>query len=190
MNPSLVACISSLSLFARARMSAGAKLFFMAMVATVSSTGLISGKDSNQALERWKSNRELALKNASEIEKTLLGSLQNDLSPVVRQGAAQQLGNYSQNPLVVRGLADALENDTDKAVRYASALSLGLSPTFKALRALEKASVDPDPALRRQIAFSLKRHRIGANRIKAQQLLKKLLADSDVSVREMALDSK
>jgi len=128
----------------------------------------------------------LVKNHASDLEKTLIQTLQTDPDAVVRQGAAQSLGNYSQNPLVVRALADALRDDKEKSVRYACALGLGLSPTFKAIRALESASTDPDADLRRQIAFSLQRHRVGANKKKAESLLKQLQKDSDESVRLMA----
>lgn len=172
--------------FARAR--AYAKSFFLFGWVVVSSSGLINAgaKRTNEALDRWQKNREMSAINAPDAERNLMDSLMSDSSPIVRQGAAQQLGNYSQNPLVVRALAYALRNDLEKSVRYACALSLGLSRTFKAITALERALNDSDPDLRRQIAFSLKRHRIGAGKVRANLLLKKLQKDSDPSVREMA----
>lgn len=208
MNQSTVAYISKFSFFARAcallkATRLWATVFGFVFVGGVCSTGLIHAENSkknstltvpakpktNEALERRKANRELLLKNTSEGEKALIEALRNDPSGVVRQSAAQQLGNHSQNPLVVRALAEALRDDREQSVRYASALSLGLSPTFKAITALEKAASDPDPDLRRQVAFSLKRHRVGQNKRKATDLLKKLQRDTDPSVRAMAAES-
>ena len=133
-------------------------------------------------LVRHRLNQILAENSVSGVEKDIIESLKKDPSPIVRQGAAQTLGNYVQTPAVVRALSNALREDSEKSVRYACALSLGLSDSFLSITALEKASRDPDPDLRRQVAFSLKRH----TSYKAKQLLKKLKKDSDSSVRLMA----
>jgi HEAT repeat protein len=112
----------------------------------------------------------------------LVASLQNDKDPMVRQGAAQMLGNYVYNLDAVKSLVRALEKDSDAGVRYACALSLALSKTSEAFQALEKAAKDTDPNLRRQVAFSLHRHPAK----KAQKILKQMQKDSDESVRMMA----
>ncbi|MCG3205659.1 MAG: hypothetical protein KCHDKBKB_02381 [Elusimicrobia bacterium] len=194
MKRTLTAYITkSFSFFARARAHdlkkswVAAKFLFVAAWAMTSSTGLIFCADAvDESFGRWRKIQKLQRLPASEVETILIAALQSDPSSVVRQGAAQSLGNYSQNSVVVRALAKALHEDPEKSVRCACALSLGLSPTFKAIRALENAVDDPDPDLRRQIAFSLKRHRVGANKLKAEALLKKLGKDSDLSVRLMA----
>lgn len=187
-------------IFFIARVCACAKYFFLFLLLGADSNGLIGAVEKqravvrsvdvdgkrNDALFRWKKNRELAVKKTLDTENTLIAALQNDSSAIVRQGAAQQLGNYGQNRFAVRALADGLLNDADKSVRYACALSLGISPTFKAITALERAMNDPDPDLRRQIAFSLNRHAKGPNAVRAGILLKKMRRDADSSVREMA----
>lgn len=176
---------------ARARLSA-CVVFLFAIVILSDSTALIAApaatpkKTESASLKRLRQNQDLAKQKPSEAEVSLMTTLQFDTDPMIRQGAAQMLGNFSQNPAVVRVLANALRDDKEKAVRYACALSLGLSPTFKAISALEKAAEDPDADLRRQVAFSLQRHRTGRNKVKAEQILKQLQRDNDASVREMA----
>lgn len=177
--------------FIFARASVCAKIFVLAFVCITSSTGLIFADKKIKfvapatALDRWNANRDLAKREVSGVEATLIASL-NDPEPMVRQGAAQELGKYAQNPAVVHALSDTLLNEKAPAVRYACALSLGLSPTFRAIRALEKVAADPDANLRRQVAYSLQLHRKGQNKRKAEELLKKLRRDSDASVRTAA----
>ncbi len=113
---------------------------------------------------------------------TLIASLKTDPSPTVRQSAAQELGRYARDAAVVAALADALKKDKAQEVRAACALSLAFSDTPAADDALELASRDRDPNLRRQAAFSLKRHKSA----KAAAVLKRLKTDPDASVRNMA----
>ncbi len=112
----------------------------------------------------------------------LVSSLKTDPSSTVRQSAAQELGRYTRDAAVVAALCDALKNDKAQDVRCACALSLAFANTPESDAALELASKDQDPNLRRQAAFSLKRH-TGA---KAAAILKKLEKDADASVRGMA----
>lgn len=185
MHTAVVAYITKkLSFIARACAHASVICFFVA--GTVCSSGLTVRESKgrpNPVLDRLHKNQDSTRKHLGDVEKNLIAALQSDPDAMVRQGAAQSLGNYVQNPLVVRALAGALDSEKEKSVRYACALSLGLSPTFKAITALEKASTDPDADLRRQIAYSLQRHKVGANKVKATALLKKLSKDADSSVR-------
>lgn len=170
---------------ARARAYARVQAWAAIFAVVVCSSGLIHSKE-NPTLKHIRNNQEFAHKNPTEAEFKLIETLETNSDPIVRQSAAQLLGNHCQNLTVVSVLANALQKDSDKAVRCACALSLGLSPTFRAITALERSSDDRDPDLRRQIAFSLKRHRVGANKIRAESLLKKMQKDDDVSVRMMA----
>lgn len=133
-------------------------------------------------LVRMRLNQTMAETGLSDGGKLLIESLRSDADPMVRQGAAQSLGNFVQEPIVVTALAEALEKDSEAPVRYACALSLGLSKTPVAFAALEKAAVSTDPDLRRQVAFSLKRQ----DSKKADAILKKMRNDKDASVRMMA----
>lgn len=142
----------------------------------------LSRTTEESGLVRHRLNQALVGKLLSGVELDLIDSLKNDPDPVVRQGAAQSLGNYVQNSLVIRALSDQLKTETEKSVRYACVLSIGLSSSFLSMKALEKASVDSDPNMRRQVAFILKRH----TGFKPEQLLKKLQRDVDLSVRQMA----
>lgn len=174
-------------------------LSFVVMIVSLYSTGLIAAPKNHKksltkeeilskrtteqkGLARHRLNRELVASGLSEGGLELISSLQSDSDPVVRQGAAQALGNYTQNRVVVRALSDALKTETVPAVRYALALSISLSKSFLSMKALEKLAGDPDPAMRRQVAAGLKRQ----EGVRAQQLLKKLETDSDASVRKMA----
>jgi HEAT repeat protein len=112
----------------------------------------------------------------------LVASLQTDEAALVRQGAAQILGNYVGSPIVLRALTDALDKETDPAVRYACALSLTLSTEKTAFRVMEALTRDNDPNIRRQIAYGLTRNRSQ----QAKALLKKLERDRDPGVRRMA----
>lgn len=112
----------------------------------------------------------------------LLAALSSEPDPMVRQAAAQQLGNFVQDPAVVTALASGLDKDRSAEVRGACALGLALSDTPAAAAALEKAAGDPDPALRRQSAFSLGRHKSP----RARAAVEKLRSDPDPSVRESA----
>jgi HEAT repeat protein len=139
-------------------------------------------KEENDPLVRHRLNQAMAENSLTNQGVELVASLQNDKDPMVRQGAAQMLGNYVYNLDAVKSLVRALEKDSDAGVRYACALSLALSKTSEAFQALEKAAKDTDPNLRRQVAFSLHRHPAK----KAQKILKQMQKDSDESVRMMA----
>lgn len=112
----------------------------------------------------------------------LIAALRSDPASSARQAAAQELGKYASAPEAVAALAEALAKDAAPEVRYACALSIGLSPSRPALRALEKAAADPDPNLRRQAAASLRRSNDPAARV----ALRRLAGDRDASVRAMA----
>jgi HEAT repeat protein len=111
-----------------------------------------------------------------------IAALASDPSPLVRQAAAIELGKLAQASGAVQALAQALETETDPAVRYACANALAHADTPESLAALDKASQDPDPALRRQAAASLQRH----TSPQAKKILRKLEKDEDNSVRGMA----
>jgi len=127
-------------------------------------------------------NQAMAASQVSNVEMELISSLERDDSALVRVGAAQTLGNYVQTRGVIEALINALKVDQDMAVRVACARSLGLSDTPPSVLALEKASTDSNPRLRRAVAASLKRH---TSKV-AQQSLKKLRKDVDPSVRRTA----
>ncbi|HOW89320.1 MAG TPA: HEAT repeat domain-containing protein [Elusimicrobiales bacterium] len=119
---------------------------------------------------------------SSGAERDLISALKNDPSFTVRQSAAQELGRYARSPAVVAALSEALRKDNALEVRTACALSLAFSDTPEADDALDLASKDRAPDLRRQAAFSLKRHKSA----KAAAALKRLARDPDASVRSMA----
>lgn len=189
------------NIFARARASA---IIFVYAFVLANSTGLIAASKNHKTVqskkiwtkseietrrqteksgvERYRLNRLLAQSGLSEGGMALLGSLQSDPDAFVRKGAALSLGNYTQNPAVVRALADALKTETDKPVKLACLFSLSVLPSFQGMKALEKFSTDPDPDFRRQAAFGLKRQKSA----RADTILKKLEKDSDPSVRTMA----
>lgn len=127
-------------------------------------------------------NQAMAESGVNGVDADLIQSLKNDSNAMVRQGAAQSLGNYVQNPNVIQALSDGLEKDGDLAVRCACALSLGNARGIKAQAALEKSMGDADADLRRQIAYSLKRQKSA----RSIALLKKMQNDADESVRLMA----
>lgn len=112
----------------------------------------------------------------------LIAALRSDPVASARQAAAQELGKYASAAEATTALAEALAKDAAPEVRYACALSLGLSQSRPALRALEKAAADPDPNLRRQAAASLRRMNDSA----ARAALRRLARDRDASVRAMA----
>lgn len=124
----------------------------------------------------------LSALGATQAPETMIDALRRDESPAVRQAAAQELGKYAQREDAVTALSAALDTDAAPEVRYACALSLGLSRSAPALAALAKAARHSDPQLRRQAAFSLKRH----GGPQAAKILKGLEKDEDSSVREMA----
>lgn len=124
----------------------------------------------------------LAAQGGSDAAGDLISSLGGDPSPAVRQAAAQELARYVREPAAVAALAAALRRDAAAAVRYACALSLALSDTPAAADALEWASRQVDPDLRRQAALSLRRHAS----VRARQALQRLSGDADPSVRRMA----
>lgn len=112
----------------------------------------------------------------------LIASLDRDASVFARQAAAQELGPYAAQPEAAAALAAALRKDTAPEVRYACASSLALAKGPVAVEALDWASRHGDPDLRRQAAFSLRRH-AGAE---AKKILKRLEGDGDASVRKEA----
>ncbi|OVE75253.1 hypothetical protein BVX98_07875 [bacterium F11] len=133
-------------------------------------------------LVRHRLNQALFIRDSKEALDLLAESLANDPNHTVRQGAAQSLSGYPNNPKAVKALAEALEKDSAARVRYACANSLALSEISPALDALTKAAKHSDPRLRRQVAFSLKRH----TSKKAKRVLKKLKKDKDPFVRAEA----
>ena len=133
-------------------------------------------------LVRRRLNEALARTGTPGFQQELARSLSDDPDVFVRQGAAQQLGNYVATPGVVAALAHALAADPEPAVRYACAQSLALSDTPASFNALAKAATDADPNLRRQVAFSLGRHKSAA----AKRLRRSLLSDPDPQVRAYA----
>lgn len=184
--------------YARARSAA---VLIIAVVVVISySSGLMAEKKKERTLPEMRAEknseknglkrhhliRELAKTKISGIELDLIGALENDPEAVVRQGAAQGLGNYVQNPAVLKALADHLKKENEPAVRYACVLSIGLSNSFKAMNVLENFSDDADPNMRRQVAVMLKRQ----NNIRSKILLRKLKKDQDPSVRQMAEDGE
>jgi HEAT repeat protein len=135
-------------------------------------------------LVRHRINQALALSDSPEIVVTLVDSLQNDVDPMVRQGAAQSLSQYANDPVAAQALAAALDQEKTPSVRYAIALSLCLSQTEVGLSALNKAAKDSDVNVRKQIAFGLR-----WNPSKdAVKILKKFKSDKEPSVRELAKD--
>ena len=134
------------------------------------------------ALVRVRLLQGLAASGAEGVVGDLIAGLERDPGAMVRQAAAQELGQYASQPAVVTALAAALRKDPAVEVRYACASSLGLSNTPAAADALDWASRHGDPALRRQAAFSLRRH-TGAE---AKKTLKRLQGDKDESVRKTA----
>ena len=147
-------------------------------------TQIIQIRDSEtDPLVRHRMNQAMTGAQMTGAPAALVSSLEKDVDPMVRQGSAQQLGNYVQSPGVVEALAKALGRDKDRAVRCACALSLSLNLSPISFAALRKASTDSDPDLRRQIVYSLKRHQQGANKADATNLLEKFRHDSDASVR-------
>ncbi len=178
----LVAPYKKFSFIARARRRA-----VILILVSVCSTALTHAENKSiSPEEQWRNNREAARKHTRDVDVQLIRDLESNSAEMVRQGAAQQLGNYVQNPAVVRALATALETDSAKSVRCACALSLAIAPTFRSITAYERVLSDPDPDLRRQVAFGLQRHLAGPNKFKAAALLKKLENDQDESVRRMA----
>jgi hypothetical protein len=136
----------------------------------------------SNALVHREINKTMVSSGLTDQGREFIASLQNDADPMVRQGATQLLGNYAYNKSVESALIQCLGSETVAGVRYACALSLGLSRSSKAIDALDKASTDADPNLRRQVAFSLGRF---SDR-RAKQIVNRLRHDSDASVRQMA----
>jgi HEAT repeat protein len=174
--------------YARAWVRSCVQAVLFAVVALVYSSALILAKEI-PVIDHIQKLQELAEQNSPGAEVKLIETLQTDPDSAIRYSVAKLLGKRTQNPDIVKVLANVLQNDSDKGVRYACALSLGLSPTFKAITALERASDDPDPVLRQQVAISLRRHRKGQNKRKADDILKKLKRDSDPSVRALATEA-
>ncbi|MFN0117550.1 MAG: HEAT repeat domain-containing protein [Elusimicrobiota bacterium] len=138
-------------------------------------------------LQKLKLQQALVKNDLGAAKDVLITNLRNDASAVVRQGAAQDLGNYVSNPDVISALGFALEKDQDMSVRLAAALSLGVARHSKeAFLSLEKFSQDSNADLRRQISFSVKQFHTP----EAKKLLKQLRKDSDLSVRKMAGEEK
>lgn len=108
--------------------------------------------------------------------------LGHEPSVMLRQTAAQELGNLASAARARGALLAALAADSAAEVRYACALSLSLASGAEAVDALDRAARDGDPELRRQAAHALKRHP-GA---KAKAALKRLEGDSDAGVRGAA----
>lgn len=131
---------------------------------------------------RVRLTQALAAQAVPGVQDDLAASLGTDASPQVRQAAAQELGRYVRLPGVVTALAGALRKDAAPAVRYACALSLALSDTSEAAAALDWAARQADPDLRRQAAFSLRRHSGSQSR----KTLERLRGDADESVRRTA----
>lgn len=116
----------------------------------------------------------------------MVRTLSSDTDPVVRQAAAQQLVKFPNNDAATDALARCIDKEAVAKVRYACVLSLSHSRSVKAMNALEKASKDHDPAMRRQTAFVLK----GRKDDKTKKILNSLSKDKDAAVREIALQSK
>ncbi len=139
-------------------------------------------KGEKDPLVRHRLNQALAASGTDDVLQTLVDSLQNDPDPMVRQGAAQSLSQYSKNPFAAQSLAESLATEKVPSVRYACALSLSLSESAAAFAALQKAASDSDINVRKQIAYGLHRN----SHKNAQKILKKLQGDKDPSVREVA----
>jgi HEAT repeat protein len=139
-------------------------------------------KHEKDPLIRRRLNRAIAVSAAEGMLGDLVASLQTDEAALVRQGAAQILGNYVGSPIVLHALMDALDKEIDPAVRYACALSLTLSTEKSAFRVMEALTHDNDPNIRRQIAYGLTRNRSP----QAKALLRNLERDRDPGVRRMA----
>ena len=133
-------------------------------------------------LIRHRLNQALARSGLSTVVVDLLNSLKSDSDIVVRQGAAQELGNYTNNLDVVKELAQSAKKETDSSVRTACLLSLSVSQSEEATKSLEKFLNDNDPQIRRVVAVGLKRQ----NTISSKKLLKKLQSDPDEDVRAAA----
>lgn len=131
---------------------------------------------------RLRINQALASSSEPGVYADLVDSLRQDRDPLVREGAARQLGNYVQAPGVVAELIRSLERDSDPAVRRSSAYALSISKSPEAAEALERASTSPDTELRRQAASGLSRR--GDKRSK--RALKKMRRDPDARIRRLA----
>lgn len=190
-------------IIARARLKHWSVILLGVVGVLVCSTGLIFGVQRSsetvtaerirsqrvseqKGIERYRMNRQLVRLGAQGVERDLIESLLRDPDSMVRQGAAQKLGNYAQNPVVVKALGDQLNVETESAVRYACVQSLSLSSSYRAMSTLEKFSDDSDPVMRRLVAFNLKRR----EETRAKLILKKMRRDKDASVRALAQEER
>lgn len=117
----------------------------------------------------------------------ILRALKEDSSPMVRQGAAGELGRLAGGEEALSALSACSSKDPDAGVRKSCVISLGLyrSPELagKAVRALGAAGRDQDPEVRSHVAFALSRHPDGPEVRKALDALER---DAEESVRESA----
>lgn len=139
-------------------------------------------KSEKDPLVRHRLNQALAASGTDDVLNMLVDALKKDPDPMVRQGAAQSLSQYSKNSFAAQSLAESLGTEVVPAVRYACVLSLSLSESPEALAALQKATDDPDVNIRKQLAYGL---RWNSHKL-AVKILKKLKSDKDASVRDIA----
>lgn len=139
-------------------------------------------KTETNPLTRRRLNRVLASKEGAPFVSDLILDMKNQPDPMVRQGAAQLLGNYARQPAVASALMTALINDANIDVRCAAALSLSLADPAVALVGLRRAARSPDAKLRMQAAYGLTH----IENSKAKKILKRLKKDPDADVRDIA----
>jgi hypothetical protein len=142
-------------------------------------------KGERDPLVRTRLVQAVGVSGGSNVLGDLMQTLSGDADPMVRQAAAQQLVRYPNNDAATGALAKCIDKETVPKVRYACVLSLSHSELPKAMDALEKASKDRDPAMRRQAAFVLK----GRKSDRAVKILNALSKDKDGAVRESARQS-
>lgn len=138
-------------------------------------------KTGRPALVRVRALQAIAAKGDAQARAALLAALK-DKDPMVRQAAAQELGNYAAGEAEAKALAVAAKGDSAGEVRRAALGSVGLSERPEALDALDSASRDHDPELRAEAADGLRRHRGAASK----RLLDRLKGDADEAVRRRA----
>lgn len=138
-------------------------------------------KTESRPLVRLRALQALAAREDASGQQTLLDALQ-DKDPMVRQGAAQALGNLVASSTVAKALDGAVRADAAPEVQQAALSSIGLSEGPEAVAALDWASKHRDRELRGQAAHSLRRHKGKAS----GDILKRLEQDPDEEVRRRA----
>lgn len=138
-------------------------------------------KTEKRSLVRVRALQAIAAKGDGQARVTLVAALK-DKDPMVRQAAAQELGNYAGEEAEAKALAAAAGGDPADEVRRAAVGSVGLSERPEAVKALDSASLDRDPELRAEAAERLRRH-LGPS---SKRILERLKKDPDARVRRRA----